>query len=224
MTRAAPGQATAPVPIVPAPVALAASVPIAPALVAVVLGLALAGCSGSGSSSAPSAGTSPDAASPGASSPDASSTEAPVGQGTLLLRGDGLALRTSQGTSLIPFGSGTSVVAPALAASVGEPRPRDVECDQGSRQSLGVDDFDVLFDSDRFVGWAESSGALATEEGLALGDTKAQVQAALPDASFMTSTLGPEFTSSSGLGGVLDGDAATSLVLGLAAGESCAAR
>ena len=188
---------------------------VVPVLVAVVLGSVLAGCSGSGSpTAAPSPGT----------SPDASSTAAPLGQGTLLLRGDGLALRTPEGTSMIPFGSGTSVVAPALAASVGEPRPEAVDCGQGTRQSLGVEGFYVLFDGDRFVGWDESSGALTTEDGLALGATKAQVQAALPDASFTTSTLGPEFTSSSGLGGVLDGDAATSLVLGLTAGESCAAR
>ena len=190
--------------------------PVAWALIAVVLG-ALAGCSGSGSpppAAAPSTGT----------PPDASSTQAPVGQGTLLLRGDGLALRTPTGTTMIPFGSGTSVVVPALAASVGEPGPMAAECGQGERATLGVDGFDVLFDGDRFVGWDESSGALATEEGLALGSTRAQVQAALPDASFTTSTLGPEFSSSSGLGGVLDGEASTSLVLGLTGGESCAVR
>ena len=125
---------------------------------------------------------------------------------------------------MIPFGSGTAVVAPALAASIGEPQPLAVECGQGVRDTLGVEGFDVIFNEDEFVGWDESSGALATEQGLMLGATRAQVQAALPDASFTTSTLGPEFTSSSGLGGFLDGEAPTSVLVGLTGGESCVVR
>lgn len=180
------------------------------------LGLVLTGCSGS---STPS--SSPSAA---AASPDAGSTQAPVGQGTLVLRGDGLALRTPEGVQMIPFGSGTSVVAPALAASLGEPQPLATECGQGVRDTLGVEGFDVLFDEDEFVGWDEASGRLATEDGLKIGSTRAQVQAALPDAAFTTATLGPEFSSSSGLGGFLDGEAPTSLVVGLTGGESCVVR
>lgn len=185
-----------------------------------VLGLVLTGCS----DASPSSSTSAEPSAP-AASPDAAGTQALARNGTLVLRGDGLALRTPEGTQMIPFGSGTSVVAPALAASLGEPQPLAVTCGQGVvRDTLGVEGFDVLFDEDEFVGWDASGGTVSTEDGLAVGATRAEVQAALPDASFTTSTLGPEFTSSSGLAGFLDGEAPTSVVVGLTGGQACVVR
>ena len=169
------------------------------------------------------------------SSDDGGSTAAPspsgsaaatsaASAGTVVLRGDGLAVVTEQGTQQLPFGSPSSVVTPALESALGEPEPLAVECGQGVRDTLGFDGFDVLFDEESFVGWDDSSGALATEDGLQLGATKAQVQQALPDAMFSVSTVGPEFTSPSGLGGFLDGEAPDSTLVGLTGGESCVVR
>ena len=143
---------------------------------------------------------------------------------TLVLAGDGLALTSGGSTVDLPFGSGTSVVVPALAATLGEPQQMSVECGQGQRTAVGTGGFDLLFDGDRFVGWDEAGSGLATESGLRVGSTRADVVAAVPGATFTQDTLGPEFTSPGGLGGVLDGTADTAKVVGLTGGETCVAR
>lgn len=156
--------------------------------------------------------------------PSSATPSAEAQAGRLVLRGDGLAFVAGGETTMLPFGSGTSVVVPAIAASLGEPQPLAVECGQGVRDTVGVNGFDVIFDEDKMVGWDESGAGLSTDKGVKLGTTKQQLQQLLPDATFETTTLGPEFRSPSGLGGFLEGETPQSIVVGLTGGESCVAR
>ncbi|MCW2776900.1 MAG: hypothetical protein JWN17_625 [Frankiales bacterium] len=161
-------------------------------------------------------------ASPTAAAPTSAAT---TGTATLVLLPDGIALQHDGTTEKIPFGSGTAIVAPALAATLGEPKQQVVECGQGSRTDLGAGGFDVLFDGERFVGWDESGAGLVTDTGLKVGSTRAEVQQALPGVTFSKATLGDEFLGSQGgLAGFLDGAAPTSRVTGLTGGESCVVR
>lgn len=189
-------------------------------LPALVLLLGVAACGGGGGTS--QAGPGSAAATPASAVPSAApTTEAGA---TLVLRGDGLALQSGGSTVAIPFGSGTGVVAPALASTLGEPQQMPVECGQGARTALSSQGFDVLFDGERFVGWDESGAGLVTDTGLRLGSTRADVVKALPKAEFSTTTLGEEFSDASGVAGFLDGPGATAKVTGLVGGESCVVR
>ncbi len=189
-------------------------------LTAVALLLALSACGGG--SSTPVASSPGVAATEQAPPPEPEPTTA--SGATLVLRGDGLALRSGGSTVAIPFGSGTSIVAPALASALGEPEQLTVECGQGPRTSLSSQGFDVLFDGERFVGWDESGAGLVADNGLRLGSTRADVVRALPDAMFSESTLGNEFASDGGLSGFLDGPTDAAVVVGLVGGEACVAR
>lgn len=175
--------------------------------------LPLSACS-SGDDGGPSAAPSPTQAVVPTAAPS-------VGPGdVLVLRGDGLAL----GDQRLPFGTGTSVVVPALAATLGEPQQMPVECGQGQRTAVGTGGFDLLFDGDRFVGWDDSTGELQTERGLKVGSTRADVRRLVPGAEYSVGTLGAEFTSPSGLGGFLESDSESARVVGLTGGETCVAR
>lgn len=192
---------------------------------ALLLLLPLAACSSDDGGDDPVVAAPTSAAAPTAAAPTAADSAAPATAATIVLRADGITLRTATGDQAIRFGAGTGVVVPALAAALGEPQQQSVACGQGARTDVGAKGFDVLFDGDRFVGWDESGAGLATEQGLKLGSTKADVQKAFPTATFTKSSLGDEFlVSEGGLAGFLDGAAPTSTVVGLTGGEACVAR
>ena len=143
---------------------------------------------------------------------------------TLVLAGDGLALVSGGSTVDLPFGSGTSVVVPALAATLGTaPEQRPVPCSQGERTAVGAEGFDLLFDGDRFVGWDDSTGRFETDRGLKVGDGRADVRRVVPGATFQATEQGTVFTSPGGLGGFLDSDSESATVVGLTGGETCVA-
>ncbi len=143
---------------------------------------------------------------------------------TLVLRGDGIALENGGNAVPIPFGTGTSVVVPALAAALGtEPEQRPVPCSQGQRTAVGANGFDLLFDGDRFVGWDDSTGSFVTDAGLKVGAARSDVRRTVPQAQFSQSDNGTVFTSPSGLGGFLDSDSESATVVGLTGGETCVA-
>ncbi|MCW2605885.1 MAG: hypothetical protein JWO60_578 [Frankiales bacterium] len=190
-------------------------------LPALALLLALTACGGASEEASPD--TSAAAPSSATTAPSTPPTTAPTTEAgaTLVLRKDGLALRSGSSTVAIPFGSGTSLVAPALASALGEPEQKTVPCGQGPRTSLSSQGFDVLFDGERFVGWDESGAGLVTDDGLRIGSTRAEVVKALPDAEFSQTELGTEFASPGGLSGFLDGPSETASVVGLVGGEVC---
>ena len=128
--------------------------------------LPLAACSGGGS----------DTPSAGPPRPPPRRPRRAGARPSLVLRGDGLTLVQRDQQTPLPFGTGTAVVVPALAAPSDEPAQQTVECGQGGRTDLGADGFDVLFDGEHFVGWDESGGthALMTEKGLTLGLDRAR--------------------------------------------------
>lgn len=165
----------------------------------------------------------PSGTDPAASAPAAPPVEPePAGEGVVVLRGDGL---TVAGSEFAFGGANLAQVRPALEAAFGGVEVQEVPCPAGARTAVGSQGFDVLFDGETMVGWDESGGrGPATADGLALGSTRADVEAALPDAEFTEDTLGPEFLSPTGLGGFLDGTQPTSVVVGLTGGEQCVQR
>ncbi len=92
---------------------------------------------------------------------------------TLVLRADGLALSDGiHEEAPLPFGTGTSVVVPALAADLGEPGQEVRACPRGSRTEVTAPGLTVLFDGDRFVGWSATGTTLRTDDGLHVGSPR----------------------------------------------------
>jgi hypothetical protein len=194
--------------------------------------LALAGCGGgsapateplsvSGSVSAPVSTSA--SASTGASSAAARSATAPQ----LVLEPDGLGLLVeASSVRHLPFGTDVVAVTTALDTTLGTMvRTTQTECGQGPRLQLSRDGFSALFDGVSFVGWHDSGRIrppLTTAAGIGVGSTLASVRSVIADVTVTTDTLGPEWTAGElGLGGLLDGTAATSKVTQIYAGETC---
>jgi hypothetical protein len=146
----------------------------------------------------------------------------------LVLETDGLGALVS-GTSIrqLPFGSTTlSTVSTALTTTLGG-RPRSStssECGQGPRTTLGRSGFSALFSGTTFVGWTDTGRTgrrLTTANGIGVGSALTALRQAYGPVTVTTDTLGPEFTLSSGLGGLLDGTSGKSRITTLYAGETC---
>jgi hypothetical protein len=146
----------------------------------------------------------------------------------LMLEPDGLgALVSAASIRQLPFGSTRlSTVSTALAATLGG-RPRrstSSECGQGPRTTLGRSGFSALFNGTTFVGWTDTGRTvrrLTSGNGIGVGSTLTQLRKAFGPVTVTTDTLGPEFTFSSGLGGLLDGTSGASKITTLYAGETC---
>jgi hypothetical protein len=117
-------------------------------------------------------------------------------------------------------------VSTALAASLGG-RPRSStssECGQGPRTTLGRSGFSTLFNGTRFVGWTDTGRTghrLTTATGIGVGSTLTALREAYGPVTVAADTLGPEFTLSSGFGGLLDGSSGKSRITTLYSGETC---
>jgi hypothetical protein len=144
-----------------------------------------------------------------------------------MLNPDGLGAAVgSASIRQLPFRStDLTSVRTVLASTIGTPRRlENPECGQGPRTSLDVKGFTALFAGSRFVGWSDDGRTghkLTTGDGLGVGSTLAQVRSSLGQVTVTTDSLGPEFTSSGGLSGLLSGTAPSSTVTLLYAGESC---
>jgi hypothetical protein len=145
----------------------------------------------------------------------------------LVLEPDGLGVLVgASSVRHLRFGTDLPTVTTALESTLGTlVRTTQTECGQGPRLQLSRDGFSALFAGVSFVGWHDSgriSPPLTTVAGIGVGSTLASVRSALADVAVTTDTLGPEWTAGElGLGGLLDGTAATSTVTQIYAGETC---
>jgi hypothetical protein len=143
-----------------------------------------------------------------------------------VLEPDGLGVLSGTSIRHLPFGTDILTLTRSLEATLGPvSRSSMTECGQGARVQLAGQGFSALFNGVGFVGWHDSGRVkphLTTAAGLGVGSTLASVRSALADVEVTTDSLGPEWTSGAqGLGGLLDGTAATSKVTQIYAGETC---
>jgi len=214
---------------------------------AVLLAAALGACSSSSSSASPSssatastdtatAGTdsasasatasASTSASPSATASLSASTTTAATKPVLILEPDGLGVLVGAASIRhVPFGTDVSTVRTVATGTLGGlATTKQSECGQGPRTQLAAQGFSMLVDGSKFVGWfdsGQSAPRLTTGTGLGVGSTLAQVKASLAGVRVATDTLGPEWTTESGLNGLLDGTSPTSKVTGIYAGESC---
>jgi hypothetical protein len=150
-----------------------------------------------------------------------------AGTAVLVLQTDGLGVLVGPATiRQLPFGSTTlSTLKTVLTNTLGAPKTSpDPECGQGPRTSLTSGSMTALFDGTKFVGWtADSRGKhpYSTADGIGIGSTLAAVRKAYGPVTVTNDSLGPEFSTPSGLGGLLSSTAATGKVVTLYAGETC---
>lgn len=89
-----------------------------------------------------------------------------------------------------------------------------------------ADGLSVIFQRDRFVGWAldaRAAGALASADNIGPGTTRSALEAAFGDISVRTTSLGTEFTAG-GFSGVLSGPGQRARIETMWAGVNCVAR
>lgn len=205
---------------------------------ALLLAIVLTGCARDAPSMAAPAGTDDPApaspaplSTPGADA-DSSSPPSPSTAATLALSGAGLDVVEpgSGATRHLAFGLDMDRVIDTLVRVRGRPQERfdNPECGAGPLQSaLWADGLGVQFQDGRFVGWGMSArggdtapqSGPTTVEGLGLGSTRAELEAAYATQVF-GSTLGTEF-SAGGLHGLLESPRSDAKVMSLWAGTTC---
>ena len=163
--------------------------------------------------------------SPSATEPVAEPSPPPAQPPGVVLRADGLGF-TGGGspTSVLPFGTDAATVRAATDRALlegGESATPD--CGAGSSIVQHENLFLRLQDGE-FVGWVTGTPGLTTAEGIGVGSTLEELRAALSGVTVREDTLGPEWSTPSGLAGFLDGTADTSVVNGMRAGVACLAR
>jgi hypothetical protein len=145
----------------------------------------------------------------------------------LTLETDGLLIAAgSQPAKHYPFGSDATPVRAALATVLGGPLSLtpSPECGQGPRTTADRNNFTILIDGTALVGWIDQGAPrrhLTTRRGLGVGSTLTQVKVLLSGVTVSNETLGPEFFTTSGLGGLLTGTTNSSTVTNIYAGETC---
>jgi hypothetical protein len=145
----------------------------------------------------------------------------------LALDGEGLRLVAggTGSTRLIPFETPEAQVLATLQPLRGAPTERatNEECGAGPLSFADwSDDFQLVFQEGRFVGWSTDERGLTTMSGVGVGSTRAELLGAYA-ADIGESTLGTEF-SAGGLGGLLSGPGAAARVTTIWAGTICAFR
>ena len=151
----------------------------------------------------------------------------PAPPADIALDGEGLRFvnAATGSTRLLPFGAPEGQVLTALEPIRGAPSDRSTneECGAGPLAFADWgDDFQLVFQEGRFVGWSVDDPGLTTMSGVGVGSSRADLDAAY-DAEVADSTLGPEF-SAGGLGGLLSGRTPDARVTVLWAGAICAFR
>ncbi len=166
-------------------------------------------------------------ASTGATPSKSLGTSTTTAVAAVTLETDGLLIATgTQPAKHYAFGSSDVAVRAALASVLGgaltvTPSP---ECGQGPRTGADRDGFSILIDGTKFVGWVDQGAPrrhLTTRRGLGIGSTLTQVRLLLSGVTVSNETLGPEFITGSGLGGLLTGTSNSSTITTIYAGETC---
>jgi hypothetical protein len=154
----------------------------------------------------------------------ASSTTSPPAEQRLVLRGNGL--------GEISFGNDADRVIAVVNARLGQPTEddRNPGCESSADRVVKWPGFYAVFDRGRWDGYRLRSTDVraATEAGLKVGATVADLQAAYPSAELMETTLGDEWFVEVGtehfLTGLLSGPAPSDTVVDIAAGDTCVFR
>jgi hypothetical protein len=183
------------------------------------------GSTAAASTAASSTGTAstPAASTPGTSTPGTSASTGAA----LTLETDGLLIAGgARPATHYPFGSNATAVRAALATVLGGPLSLtpSPECGQGPRTTADRNNVTILIDGTSFVGWIDQGAPrrhLTTRRGLGVGSTLTQVKVLLSGVTVSNETLGPEFFTTSGLGGLLTGTTNSSTVTNIYAGETC---
>ena len=156
----------------------------------------------------------------------ASSARPAADSAFLALEGGGLRVfLASTGSSRpLPFGTPSTDVLAVLTTVLGsEPAEKGENADCAAKYAAWDNGLTVWFTNDRFSGWHVGRGSsLTTADGLGLGTTRAQLEAA-HNAVFTASSLGEEFTVGE-LAGLLESAAPGARVQHLWSGHVCIAR
>ncbi len=145
--------------------------------------------------------------------------------GGLSIEGEGLRIFDETGAArALPFGTPQATVIAAVAASTGLPAPEvttNAECGQGPTQFVTFSDgLQLLFQDNIFNGWFIDKAGLTTVDGVGVGSTRAELNAAWTIEMVQDSTLGAEF-SAGDVGGFLTSTTPDATVESLFAGGSC---
>jgi hypothetical protein len=141
----------------------------------------------------------------------------------MILEPDGLGFLVGDASIRhLRFGeANATAVSSALTAALGGALTVNAlpECGQGPRKSLQRAGFSALLDGTKFVGWTDQGAAGRRLTGI--GSTLGSVKASMTGVTTANDTLGPEFFSTSGFGGMLTGLTSSSTVKLTYAGETC---
>lgn len=151
-------------------------------------------------------------------------------QDVILLHADGLEVTGATGTYLA-FNSPREAVERELARALGPivDRSRNEECGAGPIDSTSFPGGLTLnFQMGRLEGWylargtgTSALGEIVTVEGVTVGSSQSALKAITPLNQVEESTLGEEFTTGSGIGGLLDTIDGTKTVAALYSGTTC---
>lgn len=121
-----------------------------------------------------------------------------------------------------------------MTAALGPPQQENAsaECDSGADRTLGWPSLSTVFAKGKWVGylWKGGSGAppAATDKGIKVGSTVAELKATYPGVSVEDSTLGHEWfveiSDTTSLGGFVTGSASSDKVEQIYSGDICAFR
>jgi hypothetical protein len=200
-------------------------------LVALVL---LGGCFSSASDQTieapPSLQSSPSPSSP--SSPSRLPPSASAAPGTKPQSG-AIVLRPG-GIDALSFGAPADQVVAAMTTSLGsvQQENRSAGCDSGADRTVRWAGLSAVFSGGKWVGYlwdgAASSPPAATDKGIKIGSTVAELKAAYPGVSVEDTTLGHEWfveiDDTTSIGGFVSGPAATGKVQRIYSGDICAFR
>ncbi len=166
------------------------------------------------------------AASPAGAPSQAAPSAPPTQQaGGLAIEGEGLRIFDDAGAArALPFGTPEQSVITAVSATVGGPAPEqgtNAECGQGPVQiTQYANGLQLLFQEGQFKGWFLDKAGLTTVDGVGVGTTRADLNAARTVEIQTGSTLGIEFTAGD-LGGFLTAADASGTIESLYAGDTC---
>ncbi len=157
---------------------------------------------------------------------EAAMSAAPTRQvGGLAIEGEGLRVFDAEGAArALPFGTAQQSVITAVNITVGGAAPEqstNEECGQGPVQfAQYANGLQLLFQNGEFRGWFLREAGLTTADGIGVGTTRADLNAARTVEIQTDSTLGVEFNAGD-LGGFLTAADGSGTVESLYAGETC---
>lgn len=145
--------------------------------------------------------------------------------GGLAIEGEGLRVFDAEGAApALPFGTPQETVITAVNATTGGAAPEqsaNEECGQGPVQfAQYANGLQLLFQEGEFKGWLLDEAGLTTADGIGVGTSRADLNAARPVEIDPQSSLGIEFTAGD-ISGFLTAADGSGTVESLYAGDTC---